>query len=621
MKYFRISFLILALLASCAPEPTFKSFITKQGNKLYEGEKEFRFLSFNIPNLNFVEDEMEFTKIHPFALPTSFEIRDALESVKQMGGTVVRLYTFPVKRESDTLDIPRYVVGPGEFDENSFVVMDTVLAIANEVGVRLILPLVNNWQWMGGAPQYAAFRNKEFQDFWTDSLLIDDFKKTVEFVLNRTNTVTSIKYKDDKSILCWETGNELQSPYEWTYEIASFIKALDTNHLLMDGYYAIDGNLIMEESIEDSVIDILSSHHYAAHPDSIIKHIRENIDSIGNRKPYVIGEFGFLSTPALERVIDFIIDNEITGGLIWSLRYHREKGGYYWHSEPLGNAIYKAFHWPGYKTGIEYNEEQLMRMYREKAFEIRELKVPELNVPEPPVLLPVKKVSKISWKGSAGAKYYDVERSGSKSGPWEIVGYNISDAAQYYTPLFYDNTVDTGKEYYYRLISKNLSGSSEPSNVVGPVKVLYKTYIDEMQNFTRLFYGEGKLELANTEDRKFKEIDSRIKASEGSSLYYYVPGYVKNVKINTFAKSDSSSLGLYLSADNTEFDTAVACRESFFIGKGDYDYWIPSQYKYEVTDTTKLYSYFKIIVNEVNQLARVEIDYVPKAEPFIAESN
>ncbi len=612
MYHSRLLFLTLILLASCAPKPVFESFITKQDNKLYDGKKEFRFFSFNIPNLNFVEDEMEFTKVHPFALPTSFEIRDALKSVKQMGGTVVRLYTFPVKRESDTLGIPRYVTGPGEFDENSFVVMDTVLAIANEIGVRLIVPLVNNWQWMGGAPQYAAFRNKKFEDFWTDSLLIDDFKKTIKFILNRTNTVTGVKYKDDKSILCWETGNELQSPYEWTYEIASFIKAIDTNHLLMDGYFAIDGNLVMEESVEDSVIDILSSHHYATNPDSIIKHIQENMDSIKSRKPYVIGEFGFLGTPGLERVIDFIIDNEIVGGLIWSLRYHREKGGYYWHSEPLGDGIYKAFHWPGYKTGIEYNEEQLMKMYREKAFEIRGLTTPDLDIPDTPVLLPIKKVSEISWQGSAGAKYYDVERSESKSGPWEIVGYNISDADQYYTPLFYDNTVTTGKEYYYRVIAKNPSGNSDPSNIAGPVKVEYKTHVDEMQNFTRMYYFEGELEIKNDEDRKFKEIDSRIKAPEGSSLFYYVAGNIKKIKLNTFAKSDSSSVAFYLSENNSEFDLVDVSRQSFFIGKGDYDYWIPSQYKYELTDTTKSYRYLRIDVNEVNQLARVEIDYIPE---------
>jgi hypothetical protein len=58
-------------------------------------ERELRFVSFNIPNLNYVEDEFAFDRKHPYRLPDEYEIRDALLSVRQMRGQVVRLYTFP----------------------------------------------------------------------------------------------------------------------------------------------------------------------------------------------------------------------------------------------------------------------------------------------------------------------------------------------------------------------------------------------------------------------------------------------------------------------------------------------------------------------------------------------
>ena len=35
-----------------------------------------------------------------------------------------------------------------------------MMALANQYHVRIIFPLVNNWPWMGGRPDYAAFRGK-----------------------------------------------------------------------------------------------------------------------------------------------------------------------------------------------------------------------------------------------------------------------------------------------------------------------------------------------------------------------------------------------------------------------------------------------------------------------------
>lgn len=594
----------------CEPEKIgFDNFISRDGNKLMDGKQEFRFLSFNIPNLNFVEDEMEFTKSHAFRLPTSFEIRDALKSVKQMGGQVVRSYTFPVKRENDTLGIPRYVTGPGQFDENSFLVMDTVLAVANEVGIRLIVPLLNNWKWMGGVPQYAGFREKQSYEFWTDPLLIEDFKKTVEFVLNRTNTVTGIKYKNDKSILCWETGNELTCPYSWTKEIVGYMKSIDTNHLVMDGYHAIDGRDIPQESIDDELIDIVTTHHYRQNPNDIINDITVQMNRVGKKKPYIIGEFGFLGTEAILKISDFIIDNDLVGGLVWSLRYHRDEGGFYWHSEPLGGDLFKAFHWPGFPSGIEYNEETLMPAYRQKAFKIRRLETPSIEKPEAPTLLAIKTPAEISWQGSAGARYYDVERSESNGGPWEIVGYNVDDAHQIYTPLFNDYSIEFNKEYYYRVIAKNIGGVSNSSNVVGPVKADYKRLIDNAQNFTVLYFMQGNISVATDKDREYKEITHRFKAEKESALYYFVPGNISSVRINSFSREDKSSLTLSISEDGVEFLTLDASRNSFHLGKGDYNYWIPSQYKVAVKGN---HSYLKIGVEELNQIGRIEIDYKPE---------
>lgn len=59
-----------------------RNFISRNVHLLKDGGSTFRFLLFNIPDINLIEDEMAFTKTHPFRLPTSFEIRDVYESVK-----------------------------------------------------------------------------------------------------------------------------------------------------------------------------------------------------------------------------------------------------------------------------------------------------------------------------------------------------------------------------------------------------------------------------------------------------------------------------------------------------------------------------------------------------------
>lgn len=585
----------------------FNNFISAKGYSLMDGGKEFRFISMNIPNLNYIEDELSFNAKNPYRYPTEFEINDAFETVKQMGGKVIRIYTLPVKR-NDEPDNPTFITGPGEFVEEAFVVNDLMLKIANEKGIRIIFSLLNNWKWMGGAPQYAEFRGKNFKDFWEDQELINDFKKTIDFTLNRTNTLTGVKYKNDKSILCWETGNELKSPYSWVKEIAAYIKGMDTNHLLMDGFYAIDNHrYVYKESVKDPNVDILSSHHYEQDPFTQIKNIEANLKVIKGKKPYILGELGFESTSALEHVYDYIISNkEIAGTLNWSIRSHREEGGFYWHSEPVGHGLYKAYHWPGFASGYNYDEKGLLELMRNKAYEIDGITSPKLPKPDAPKLLPIEKGYAISWQGSVGASGYNIERSEIINGPWETIGYNISDADVQYVSLFNDKTAKLNKSYYYRVEALNTSGISPKSNVIGPITVTEKALIDEMGNFMTL-YGYKNLTVEKGDDRKFKEDTERIQGKVGSEIAYYVPGNISTITIFAFEKAKNNGLELLISKDGEEFQPITSSISGENRGEGDYGYW--NAMLYEFTNLNTEASFFKIKFKEKTQIGRVLISY------------
>ena len=589
----------------------FDRFITAKHGMLMDGPKAFRFISFNVPNLNYIEDDMRFTQLNPYRLPTEFEMRDVFATINQIGGQVVRIYTIPVKNDAFPAGAPTYVLAPGKFNEDAFRRLDLMMALANEYGVRIIFPLVNNWPWMGGRPQYAAFRGKQPDDFWTDPRLISDFEATVRHLLERTNTVTGVKYKDDKAILCWETGNELAAPFSWTVRITRFIKSLDKNHLVMDGSRGDVTNRqpsIQRGALSERSIDIVTTHHYERDPWVIPGHIRDNVNFIKQRKVYLIGEFGFAPTAANERILDMVIaaKSDIAGALVWSLRFHNRDGGYYWHSEPAGDNLYRAFYWPGSEAGESDDDIRMMKMIRHEAFAIQGLTPPPLPAPEAPVLLPIERASAISWRGSVGATGYNVERARSAAGPWQQVGYNISDADVPYFPLFNDSSAKIGESYFYRVKAIDSAGVSPASNAVGPVRVTDQVMVDSMKNLGMTLTSTGVTPVTG-DDRSFKEIRNRLAGAPGAELVYGVPGRFRSFDLYDFEQVPAATLQITGSLDGVTWQDLNVSPEGFSSGETNYRYWIPKLYHYDGAMPLK---FVKVVFKGgAAQLARAKITY------------
>ncbi|HEU4388432.1 MAG TPA: cellulase family glycosylhydrolase [Blastocatellia bacterium] len=598
-------FLIVVGSVANAQDGTNK-FITRSGDKLREGSKEFRFISFNVPNLHLVEDNLPFEEMNAWRLPDEFELNDALESIRQMGGRVVRSYVISVRRADDDVTVPRHVTGPGQFNEDAFKTLDKVLEIAGKRGIRVILPFVDQWKWWGGIAEYAAFRGKAADQFWTDAQLIADFKQTINFVVNRRNTLTGTLYKDDKSILAWETGNELTSPAAWTREITAYIKSLDKNHLVIDGYHTGDRGF-QQEVIDDPNVDIVSSHYYPNQKTPLLDAIEQTRQSIGGRKAFFVGEFGFIPTPLVRQVLDKVIADGVSGALIWSLRFHNRDGGYYWHTEGASSDAYKAYHWPGSRTGERYAELELVKLMREKAYEIQGLVPLALAPPASPVLLPIKSPAAISWRGSAGAAGYDVERASNPNGPWTIVGAGVDDTATQYGPLFSDEYAEAGRSYYYRVRAINAAGTSAPSNIAGPVRVDSLVLRDEMRDLARVFSSGGHLTLESREPRSAKEDAHRVKGSAGSWLVYRTLYPIRSATVRVFFERDVIDFDVLASTDGLTFIPVQAVRRDFFKASRDYNYWKGVAYH---IDKPPRGSYFvKLVFRTDAQIASVEIEH------------
>jgi hypothetical protein len=230
--------------------------------------------------------------------------------------------------------------------------------------------------------------------------------------------------------------------------------------------------------------------------------------------------------------------------------------------------------------------------------------VPPIPVPAPPNLLPITDAAAISWQGSVGAQNYVVERAPKASGPWTIVGKGIDESFVQYHPLFCDESAPKGK-WYYRVRANNGSGTSEPSNIVGPVEVAHATLVDELVDFSKTSAHQGAIQLETHDSRKAREDATRAAGNVGDSLTYKLPTAIKGFRVFTFFPNDVADLKFSISSDGQNFQVLKADKQEYFQGAGDYGYWKPAIFHAE--DISGDATFLKIELAGETQIGRVEI--------------
>ena len=160
-----------------------------------------------------------------------------------------------------------------------------------------------------------------------------------------------------------------------------------------------------------------------------------------------------------------------------------------------------------------------------------------MPVPDAPELLPIGDVPLLTWRGSAGASGYDIERAPHAEGAWTTIAADVCDADIAYRPLFSDTTARAGQTYFYRVSARNISGRSRPSNVVGPVTVKRVCLADELQDFSRVAAKSDGLTLNNAYNALYAEYLFRAQGSTNDWLTYQVPGTIESVKVVAFCPS------------------------------------------------------------------------------------
>lgn len=237
-----------------------------------------------------------------------------------------------------------------------------------------------------------------------------------------------------------------------------------------------DGNTsISPENIAGQSLSVGFRYYTNAdnnHPGQVTQDLR----AVGGQKVYLVGEFGLLPADQLNAIMQSIVHSEVNGaqaagGLIWGFRGHRHDGGFYWHKE---STEHYSYHLPGFAKEGEANQEQaVVDLVRTAAAQMAgQQTMAPLPKPEAPLLRETTSPFAINWMGAAVGRSYDVERAASPTGPWTVVGRDISDGVNEWNPetmvLFRDDyrQLQLGHTYYYRVTAKNESGRSAPSNVI-----------------------------------------------------------------------------------------------------------------------------------------------------------
>ncbi|KAJ7698350.1 mannanase [Mycena rosella] len=281
------------------------------------------------------------------------DINKAFADIVASGGTTVRTWGFNEVTSANGIYFHLWSGSSATVNtgSNGLGALDTVIAAAKAHGIRLIISLTNNWSDYGGMDVYTAQLLGSGQPhdlFYSNPTVIAAFKTYVQAVVSR--------YANEPTIMAWELVNEprcsgsntvasssctVSTITNWASTISSFIKSIDSNHLVGlgdEGFFNEPGNsdymyqgsagIDFAANLKISTLDFGTFHMY---PQSWSESntvpwgqqwITDHATSMkSTNKPVIMEEFGITSSSTRNATYatwyQTIISTGLTGDLIW----------------------------------------------------------------------------------------------------------------------------------------------------------------------------------------------------------------------------------------------------------------------------------------------------------------
>lgn len=263
-----------------------------------------------------------------------------LDELKANGITNLRILVGAEGGDQEYTVTPSLQTENGKYNQELLEGLDFVLAEMGKRDLNAILYLTNNWEWSGGMAKYlewnaygtvpnpniapntwSQYMNYTSQ-FHSCKPCKEDFLKHIQFILGRTNSITKVKYFEDKAIMAWEVANEPRvftkenelAFTNWLNEVVDEIDRLDKNHLITTGSEGKAGSnediSTFERTHTNKNIDYLTMHIWPKNwgwyslqdekgstsiaIEKTVAYIDEHITVAKNlNKPIVLEEFGY----------------------------------------------------------------------------------------------------------------------------------------------------------------------------------------------------------------------------------------------------------------------------------------------------------------------------------------
>jgi hypothetical protein len=450
-----------------APQAFADSFVTRSGPRLVLGGRPFRFGGANIEWLGVAGYGPSDPSGPHF--PSHYEVNDAMATARELGATVVRSQTM-----GDSVGCAACIEPAlGQFNEAAFEHIDYALASARRHGIKIIPTIIGDDALDGGAGcVYLQWRGisqpgcslVDMAEFWTNPTVIGDVEAHIAALLEHVNVYTHVAYKDDPTILGWDLLNGGGSPVAWTRLIVTYIRGIDSRHLILSGYTNAGIHGV------DACVSFVYPHWrmgLAVVQPWIAKCKREG-------KPFIVYEYGWDRTNQrtlgrLNGFLDTLLHTpEIAGDAFWALEAHNN--GHGWMPIPanttdpvaaqhIESGQWWALYYPGIRTLVSTAADMSARAQaiRRHNYEMGGNRVPAHEIPPAPIVTSVRR-GRVYWQGSAGAKDYSIQRASSSSGPWKTICRRCAtDLGDGFTD---GRAVANGA--WYRVIPYNLDGKRGP---------------------------------------------------------------------------------------------------------------------------------------------------------------
>lgn len=292
---------LLGMAALLVVAPGAWPFVTVQNGEFVENGRRFYFAGANNYYLIYKSDLM---------------VDEVYASALAMDLKVIRAWGFLDGESKDGVVLQPSL---GVYNENGFKRLDHMIQRAGQLGLKLVIPFINNWNEFGGMNWYVQQTGGGSHDaFYTRVATKDAYKAYVAKVVNRVNTLNGIAYKDDPAVFAWQLANEPRCSSDpsgdtltaWVAEMSAYVKSLDSNHLVTvgdEGFYkkagASDWTMNGSEGVDWQNLLALTDIDYGTvhlYPDHWGKTaawgtqwIRDHVrDAKALGKPVVLEEFG-----------------------------------------------------------------------------------------------------------------------------------------------------------------------------------------------------------------------------------------------------------------------------------------------------------------------------------------